>query len=174
MKPALVATLQERLRLRRAPLMVPVPLRSVRFIRSSRTGSVMVHSWPGRKVIEVAPERLASSTHRSPRELVTWNARSPRDPGLASARSRVVRDSVVAMGDVTLTVVLEVTEYVPAKAPGPRWAAAGAATSTSAPRVGTDRCSVRQIIPVMVRLERNRIKPGVTLLIGFAPCCDAA
>ncbi|MFO0645919.1 MAG: hypothetical protein U0326_06750 [Polyangiales bacterium] len=166
MKPALVATPHDMRSERREPSIEPEPLRSVRFIRRLRTGSVIAQRWPPRSVTDESDDRLPSSTQRSPRSLVTWIERSPREPARISARSCVTRDSVVVIGDVTDTVVFEVTEKVPAKSPGPRCcAAAGVATRSKTPAKEPVVSRARVIIPRMVLPDRAEIKPRFLLMV---------
>lgn len=119
-KPPLLATLQLNEREMRLPEMDPEPDRRVKFIRMLRTESVKVQRCPEPNDRPDEPERSAVRVQRSPRSLVTRRLMSEREPWLISRRSRVVRSSVIAIGEVTDTVVLEVSEKDPANGPGPR------------------------------------------------------
>jgi len=119
-KPPLLATLQLKEREMRLPEMDPEPDRRVKFIRMLRTESVKVQRCPEPTASPEEPERLAVRVQCSPRSFVTRRLMSERDPWLISRRSRVVRSSVIAIGEVTATVVLDVSEKVPANGPGPR------------------------------------------------------
>jgi hypothetical protein len=98
-----------------------------------RTVSVISQRWPGVNVTAEGPLRLPWSTQRSPWLLVTLNTTSEPEPPRTSSRSCVVRSSVVLMGEVTVTVVYDVSEYVPANSPAPRFCAKdGSARSATA------------------------------------------
>ena len=126
MNPPLLATLQLNDSESRSPEMEPDPDRRVKFIRMFRTESVKVQRWPDPNERLLSPDRLAVRVQCSPRSLVTRTLRSVREPWLISRRSRVVRSSVMAIGDVTDTVVFDATEKLPANGPGPRPCAAAA------------------------------------------------
>jgi hypothetical protein len=157
-KPPLLATFQLNDSESRSPEMDPEPDRRVKFIRMLRTESVKVQRWPEPKESPESPERLAVRVQCSPRSLVTWTFRSEREPWLISSRSRVARSSVIAIGEVTDTVVLDDTEKLPAKGPGPRPCAAAPLAKPRAASPMHACTHVRRLIVCMVPSQRGKIK----------------
>lgn len=151
MKPPALATLQLNESEMVSPDIVPLPDRSVKFIRMLRTESVKVQCWPEPKEIDESPERFALRVQCSPISLVTWIDASEREPGLISRRSRVERSSVTVIGEVTETVVFDEMEKLPAKGPGPRPCADAAPPKVSSERAMVARTHVRRFIVRMVR-----------------------
>jgi hypothetical protein len=157
-KPPLLATFQLKDSESRSPEMDPEPERSVKFIRMLRTESVKVQRWPDPKESPESPERLAVRVQCSPRSLVTWTLRSEREPWLISSRSRVVRSSVMAIGEVTDTVVLDDTVKLPAKGPGPRPCAAALLAKPTAASPMHACTHVLRLIVCMFPSQRGKIK----------------
>ncbi len=157
-KPPLLATLQLNDKVRLSPAIEPVPDRSVKFIRMFRTESVKVQRWPEPNNNPALPERLAVRVQLSPRSFVTCTLTSVCEPCPICKRSRVVRSSVIAMGEVTETVVFDATEKPPAKGPGPRLCAAAPLASTSAESPKHACPHVGRLIFCMVSSRRRKIK----------------